>query len=62
MTDVKPACQYCHRTEDTVPLFHLVYAGKDYYICPQHFPLLVHEPESLVGVFPGAENLEGHHH
>jgi hypothetical protein len=62
MTDSKPACIHCDRTSDQVPLVHLVFAGSDYYICPEHLPVLIHEPHQLTGKLPGVENLHGHQH
>lgn len=62
MTDNQPACLFCQHTSDQVPLVHLVSKGQDYYICPEHLPLLIHEPRKLAGKLPGVENLEGHQH
>ncbi|HAL16760.1 MAG TPA: hypothetical protein DCP32_08410 [Anaerolineaceae bacterium] len=62
MSEKLPACLFCQRTSDQVPLVHLVSASQDYYICPQHLPLLIHEPHKLAGKLPGVENLEGHQH
>jgi hypothetical protein len=28
-----------------------------YHICPQHLPVLIHNPQMLVGKLPGAEGL-----
>jgi hypothetical protein len=38
-----------------VPLFSLDYRGSTFWICPQHFPVLIHRPGDLVGLLPGAE-------
>ena len=62
MTELQPACLHCQRTSDQVPLVHLVYGANDYYICPQHLPILIHEPHKLTGKLPGVENLTGHEH
>ncbi len=62
MPDTKPTCIYCGRDVDEVPLLNVKFQGKDYWICPQHFPILIHEPEKLAGKLPGAENLKGSSH
>lgn len=51
------ACAYCGRNKDEVPLILLTYKDQESWICPQHLPILIHKPQSLVDVLPGAENL-----
>jgi hypothetical protein len=53
-------CLVCARTSQEVPLLTVHYQGQDYFICPQHFPILIHEPQKLVGLLPGAEKLIPH--
>ena len=63
--DTKPKCVYCGRDDDAVPLVSLVYQGKATWICAQHFPILIHEPQKLAGKLPGIEKLSpaaGHEH
>jgi len=62
MTESKPACLHCKRTSDEVPLIPVTFGGKDYFICPQDLPVLIHEPQKLTGKLPGVENLSGHKH
>lgn len=50
-------CLVCNRDEDRVPLLRLECRGKTLWICPQHLPVLIHDPGLLVGKLPGAENL-----
>ena len=50
-------CLACKRDSDATPLVQLVYREHTIWICPQHLPMLIHDPASLVGVLPGAENL-----
>jgi hypothetical protein len=38
------------------------YMGKDYSICPQHLPILIHKPQQLEDRLPGAANLSAHSH
>lgn len=57
-------CIFCERKEDEVPLIQFRFHGNDLSICPQHLPVLIHDPAQLVGKLPGAEGLrpaEGHH-
>jgi hypothetical protein len=62
MTDTAPSCLACQATQDQVPLIQLLFQEKAYYICPEHFPLLIHSPQKLIGKLPGAENLKPHEH
>jgi hypothetical protein len=52
-----PACLACRRGEHETPLVLLTYRGAQHFICPQHLPILIHDPQRLVGVLPGAEGL-----
>jgi len=54
----RPTCLACRRDSDATPLVSLEYRGTRYWICPQHLPVLIHEPARLVGTLEGAENLE----
>ena len=60
MTENKPQCLVCTRTSDEIPLLSITYRDAQYWICPQHFPVLIHHPEQLVGKLPGAERLAAH--
>ncbi len=51
------ACLACDRDSDETPLICLEYRGAPLWICPKHMPLLIHQPERLVGRLPGAEHL-----
>ena len=50
-------CLACGRGPDEVPLVALSYRGSDMWICPQHLPILIHDPQRLVGMLPGAEGM-----
>ena len=52
------ACIFCQRGDNQVPLVQLSYMEKSYWICPQHIPILIHEPGKLAGMLPGAEDME----
>jgi hypothetical protein len=58
MKSEKTECLYCHITDAETPLVNLRYLGKPLWICPQHLPLLIHNPAELIGKLPGAENLK----
>ena len=55
---IKKACLFCERDENEIPLVQLDYQGKNLWICPQHIPVLIHDPSKLTGMLPGAENME----
>ena len=55
--DTPRECLACHRGADVTPLINLEYRGSTLWICPQHLPVLIHDPGQLIGVLPGAENL-----
>jgi hypothetical protein len=50
-------CLACKRDTHATPLVQLAYRDSMIWICPQHLPMLIHDPASLVGILPGAENL-----
>ncbi len=62
MEESKAACLYCERTSDQIPLLTLVYQGNTHWICPQHLPVLIHEPGKLASHLPGLEGIEGASH
>jgi len=51
------ACLFCHRGDEVTPLVNLSFRGTGLWICPQHLPVLIHDPQKLVGILPGAESL-----
>ena len=57
-------CLNCNRTENQIPLVTLRYQGEAAFVCSQCMPVLIHQPEMLVGKLSGAEKLSGapHHH
>jgi hypothetical protein len=50
-------CLACERGSDETPLIALEYRGSSLRICPQHLPLLIHDPAQLIGKLEGAEDL-----
>ena len=51
-------CLVCGGSEEQVPLLEVEFKGEKYYICPQHIPILIHEPGRLTGLLPGADELQ----
>jgi hypothetical protein len=64
MTNDEPGgrCLACERTARETPLLRLDYRGGVYWICPQHLPVLIHDPARLTGMLPGAEGLQPAEH
>ena len=56
-TNEQNTCLACGRDSAATPLVALEYRSSRLWICPQHLPILIHDPERLVGILPGAENL-----
>lgn len=56
--EIEKACMFCKRTEDEIPLVQVDFKSKHYWICPQHIPVLIHDPQKLTGILPDAENME----
>ena len=50
-------CLACQRGPSEIPLLQLAYLDGVYWICPQHLPLLIHDPARLAGMLPGADKL-----
>ncbi len=57
-TMVSAVCLNCDRSESHVPLLQLRFKGEEILICSQCLPVLIHEPEKLVGRMKGAEDIE----
>ena len=51
-------CLVCRKPSAEVPLISFQYKSSDLWICPQHLPVLIHDPTKLAGLLPGAENLK----
>ncbi len=53
MTVSEPKCLYCDQTSQQIPLISLRYQDREYWICPEHLPVMIHKPEQLVDKLPG---------
>ncbi len=51
-------CLACMRGTDATPLLRFDYLEAQFWICPQHLPILIHDPAQLIGLLPGADKLE----
>jgi hypothetical protein len=60
--DKAKQCLACERCSDVTPLIPLEYREERLWICPQHLPLLIHDPAQLVGRLAGAEHLRPAEH
>lgn len=58
MENKEQVCVFCKRNQNEVPLVQLAYMQGQYWICPQHIPVLIHDPAKLAGMLPGAENMQ----
>lgn len=50
-------CLACSRDSSSIPLLSLEYQGEQLWICPQHLPVLIHDPTQLIGKLAGAEHM-----
>ena len=55
---INKACLVCNKNENEIPLVQFDFQKKYFWICPQHIPVLIHDPSKLVGMLPGAEKLD----
>lgn len=51
-------CLVCKVSSKETPVTKFYYQESEFYICPQHMPVIIHNPKELVGLLPGAENLK----
>jgi len=62
MSQGDKVCVVCRKVSDEVPLISFLFKGSDLFICPQHLPILIHDPSKLSRVLPGADALEAADH
>jgi hypothetical protein len=51
-------CLMCGAGVADTPLVRIEYRDSAFRVCPQHLPVLIHDPAQLVGKLPGAERLK----
>ena len=57
MSEVKE-CLVCKTPSTETPVTKFYYQESNFYICPQHIPILIHNPKELVGMLPGADKIK----
>ena len=62
MTEQNIHCLVCEQTQEHIPLIALAYRNQEFWICPQHMPVLIHNPQMLAGRLPGAEGMKPAEH
>ncbi|NQV76830.1 MAG: hypothetical protein HQ490_00550 [Lutibacter sp.] len=51
-------CLVCKTPSTETPVTKFYYQESEFYICPQHIPVLIHNPQELVGLLPNADKLQ----
>lgn len=51
-------CVICSTDSNQAPLIKFEFKGKDYHVCTQHIPVLIHKANQLGDILPGMENVE----
>ncbi|MGV6844720.1 MAG: hypothetical protein ACWA42_01170 [Lutibacter sp.] len=54
----KKSCIVCGRNELETPVTKFYYQEGAFYICSQHIPVLIHNPEDLIGLLPNAKKIK----
>ena len=52
---VKKECIVCKATSNEKPIITFEFKEKNYYICTQHIPVLIHKAGQLQDILPGIE-------
>lgn len=55
---MEKVCVFCKQDQQEVPLVHVEFKDNDFWICPQHIPILIHDPNKLVGHLDGADSIQ----
>ena len=55
----KKECLVCKKPSDEIPVTRFYYMDNSFYICPQHMPVIIHNPQELIGLLEGADKFEG---
>jgi len=58
MSQVKE-CLVCKKSSAEIPVTKFYYQESEFYICPQHMPVIIHNPQQLIGLIDGADGFEG---
>jgi len=52
-------CLVCKKSSEEIPVTKFYHKESEFYICPQHIPVLIHNPQELIGLLPDADKLKG---
>jgi len=52
-------CLVCKTPSSEIPVTKFYYKGSEFYICPQHMPVIIHNPQELIGLLDGADKFKG---
>ena len=52
-------CIVCKKSSNEIPVTKFYHKDSEFYICPQHLPVLIHNPQDLIGLLDGADKLQG---
>ncbi|MBN2667709.1 MAG: hypothetical protein JXR60_00655 [Bacteroidales bacterium] len=51
-------CIVCGKTHEEIPITKFKFKSVKFYICSQHIPVLIHEPQKLIGLLPDADGIQ----
>lgn len=57
--DTKKTCLVCKKSTSEIPVTKFYYQESEFYICPQHMPTIIHNPQELIGLLDGADKFDG---
>jgi len=52
-------CLVCKKASTEIPVTKFYYQDSEFYICPQHMPTIIHNPQELIGFIDGADEFKG---
>jgi hypothetical protein len=52
------SCLVCKKSSNETPVTKFYYQESEFYICPQHIPVLIHKPHELEGLLDGADKFQ----
>lgn len=55
----KKTCIVCKKSSMEMPVTKFYHKNSSFYICSQHIPVLIHNPQELVGLIDDADTLQG---
>jgi recombinational DNA repair protein (RecF pathway) len=58
MSQVKE-CLVCKTSSTEIPVTKFYYQESEFFICPQHMPVIIHNPQQLIGLLEGADKFKG---